>query len=105
MTTASSDPAVSAQNNLQRQFWGDYNTLVSTDTHAWFIYTDSRNGVGCPEVDDYQDFLVSSGAIIEEEEREDAGTDAGADGDKPAPGVDCPDAFGDTDGFVSVITP
>jgi hypothetical protein len=104
-TTASSDPAASAQNNLQRQFWGDYNTLVSTNDHAWFIYTDSRHGAGCPEVDAYQNFLVSSGAEVEGEEREDAGTDAGADGDKPAPGTDCPANFGDTDGFVSVITP
>lgn len=109
VSSESSDPAVSAQNNLERQFWGDYNTLVSTDAHAWFIYTDSRNGAGCPEVDDFQSFLVSSGAAIEGEEREgsgkDAGTDDGADGDKPAPETDCPDGFGDTDGFVSVITP
>ena len=54
----SSDPAASAQNNLQRQFWGDYNTLVSKDGTAWFIYTDSRHGVGCPAVDEYQKFLV-----------------------------------------------
>ena len=70
VTTVSSDPAASAQNNLQRQFWGDYNTLVSKDGSAWFIYTDSRNGAGCPEVDEYQEFLVDTGAIIEEEERE-----------------------------------
>jgi fumarate hydratase, class II len=50
----SSDPAASAQNDLALQFWGDYNTLVSTDTAAWFIYTDARNGAGCSAVDAYQ---------------------------------------------------
>jgi hypothetical protein len=78
-----SDPAASAQNNLQLQFWGDYNTLVSTNTAAWFIYTDARHGVGCPAVDAYQ-----------------AGT-----APKPAPEDVCPSQFGNTDAFVSTITP
>lgn len=107
VTSVSSDPAASSQNNLQRQFWGDYNTLVSKDGHAWFIYTDSRHGVGCPPVDAYQNFLVSSGAVVEQEEREadsKAGKDGPEDGDKPAPPTDCPEQFGNTDEFVSVIT-
>jgi hypothetical protein len=78
-----SDPAASAQNNLQLQFWGDYNTLVSTDEAAWFIYTDARHGVGCPAVDAYQ-----------------AGT-----APKPAPEDVCPGQFGNTDAYVSTITP
>jgi hypothetical protein len=78
-----SDPAASAQNNLQLQFWGDYNTLVSTSASAWFIYTDARHGVGCPAVDAYQ-----------------AGT-----APKPAPEDVCPSQFGNTDAFVSTITP
>ena len=111
MSSASSDPAASAQNNLQRQFWGDYNTLASTNAGAWFISTDSRHGVGCAAVDAYQRFLRSSGAAVQGEEREAAAKDAGADGDKPAPPVDCLAApgdtrrFGDTDAFVAVITP
>jgi hypothetical protein len=108
VSSVSSDPAASAQNNLQRQFWGDYNTLVSKGGHAWFIYTDSRHGAGCPAVDAYQTFLVSSGAVIEQEEREAARKgDKGApeDGDVPAPPTDCPAQFGNTDAFVSVITP
>jgi hypothetical protein len=48
VSSVSSDPATSAQNGLTRQFWGDYNTLVSTNANAFFIYTDSRDGVGCP---------------------------------------------------------
>src|SRR5262249_39121397 len=81
--SVSSDPAASAQNNLLRQFWGDYNTLVSTNATAWFIYTDARNGQGCPAVDQFQKGLRS----------------------KPAPPLDCPAQFGNTDVFVSKITP
>lgn len=83
VSTASSDPAASAQNDLTRQFWGDYNTLVSTNDSAFFIYTDSRNGSGCTAVDQYQQGLA----------------------DKPAPGSDCPPNFGNTDVYVSAITP
>ena len=51
---------------------------------------------------------MSSGAEIEGEEREadrKAGKDAPEDGDKPAPPTDCPAQFGNTDAFVSVVTP
>jgi len=85
VTTASSDPAVSAQNNLGRQFWGDYNTLVSSNTTAWFIYTDSRNGAGCAAVDNYQQNPTTV--------------------PKPAPQSACPSQFGNSDVFVSVVTP
>jgi hypothetical protein len=86
-----SDPAASAQNNLARQFWGDYNTLVSTNTNAFFIYTDSRTGVGCPAVDSYQKYL--------------AGLIAGPVA-KPAPQTACASSqFGNTDVFVSTINP
>jgi hypothetical protein len=95
VSTMPSDPAASAQNNLARQFWGDYNTLVSTDVAAYFIYTDSRSGVGCPAVDAYQQSI-----------------DAGTPIAKPAPPTDCPNPpspstkkFGNTDVFVSKITP
>jgi hypothetical protein len=80
-SAATDDPAASAQNNLQRQFWGDYNTLVSTTDSAYFIYTDARHGTGCPAVDHYQHDLSST---------------------KPAP---CSPSFGDTDIFVSRVTP
>ena len=83
VSSVSSDPAASAQNNLARQFWGDYNTLVSNNANAWFIYTDSRNGVGCKAVDDFQKEL----------------------GPKPAPQVSCGAQFGNSDTFVSTITP
>src|SRR5712691_12213966 len=63
VTSVSSDPAASAQNNLARQFWGDYNTLVSTSANAFFIYTDSRNGAGCAAVDAFQHGVDGSGPV------------------------------------------
>ena len=100
---ASSDPAVSAQNNLQRKFWGDYNTLVSRNDRAWFIATDSRNGVGCPAVDAYQRYLVDNRLVIRggmgDRIRARLGQDpAAGPGAKPAPRMDCPAQFGVRDG-------
>ena len=89
VSSVSSDPAASAQNNLQRQFWGDYNTLVSANDNAWFIYTDTRNGVGCAAVDAYQHAVDGSGPAAP----------------KPAPEDVCPAQFGNSDTFVSKITP
>lgn len=101
-----SDPAASAQNNLRRQFWGDYNTMVSTTGHAFFIATDARDGVGCPAVDAYQTYLAANG-LARDEELEDRYTekDAPADGDKPAPPADCLPQFGNSDVWVSSTTP
>lgn len=107
VTTVSSDPAVSAQNDLQRQFWGDYNTLVSTPTTAYFIYTDSRQGVGCPAVDAYQKALINARVPLAAEEPN-QGTDesSGQAGlTKPVVPTDCPSQFGNTDTYVSAITP
>jgi hypothetical protein len=109
VTTVSSDPAVSAQNNLQRQFWGDYNTLVSGAGTAWFIYTDSRTGAGCPKVDAYQTYLANNG--LAQPDKTDGGKDTGKSATaaasgavaKPAPPLDCPSQFGNTDIYVSVI--
>lgn len=89
VSSASSDPAASAQNNLQLQFWGDYSTLASTNGTALFIYTDSRNGVGCPAVDAYQHGLDGTGPAVA----------------KPAPGSVCPAQFGNSDVYVSKVTP
>ncbi len=112
ISTASSDPAVSAQNNLERQFWGDYNTLVSSASGAWFIYTDSRHGLGCPAVDAYQTYLSDNGLAIHEDRDahdDQQGKRVGpADPDpsvKPAPPMDCGSQFGNTDAFVSYFTP
>lgn len=110
VSSASSDPAATAQNNLARQFYGDYNTLVSDDAHAWFIYTDTRRGVGCDAVDAYQRFI--SGTLVVRGDMADRvarrlGQDPYANEPvtKPAPGLVCESQFGNSDIFVSVINP
>jgi hypothetical protein len=112
VSSASSDPAASAQNNLERQFFGDYSTLVSTNDRVWLAYTDTRNGAGCAAVDAYETSVAESGvAGPDEREGVAAGTShghsSGADPvAKPAPQLDCPDSqFGNSDVYVSVITP
>ena len=101
---STSDPATSAQNNLQRQFWGDYNTMVSSNNRAWFIYTDARNGVGCPAVDAYQQSIAAGGpAVNEDPDDPNAGSDAPAGTTKPAPPTDCAARYGDTDAFVALV--
>lgn len=103
-TPAGSDPAASAQNNLERQFWGDYNTVVSSNARTWFIYTDARRGAGCPAVDAYQRGLASSGtAVNEDPDDPNAEAAATADNPKPAPPTQCPPAFGNTDPFVGLV--
>jgi len=110
VSSASSDPAASAQNNLARQFFGDYNQLASSNGKAWFIYTDTRNGVGCPAVDAYQRDI--SGTAVVRSDGHDRylrrlGQDPYANEPvaKPAPGLVCPAQFGNSDAYVSVITP
>lgn len=111
ISTASTDPAVSAQNNLQRQFMGDYNVMVSTNDRAWFIVTDTRRGAGCADVDAYQRFLRDNGLATRGDMVDRRATRIGenpyADDPsvKPAPPLVCPANFGDSDAYVSVITP
>ncbi len=112
ITTVASDPAASAQNNLQRQFWGDYNTLVSDANGAWFIATDSRNGVGCAAVDAYQKYLKDNGLATRGDmadrlsQRTTGVNPALSDPSvKPAPGDVCPSQFGNTDAMVFRIIP
>ncbi|MFO0653215.1 MAG: sialidase family protein [Polyangiales bacterium] len=107
---APSDPAVSAQNNLGRQFWGDYNTLVSRDDRAWFITTDGRRGAGCAAVDAYQVAVYGTGVLrgdMADRIARRTGSDpyANEPATKPAPQLQCPAHFGDTDAVVAVITP
>jgi hypothetical protein len=110
VSTVSSDPAVSAQNNLQRQFMGDYNTLVSSNTRAWFIWTDARSGAGCPAVDAYQKYLVDNGLVVRGDMGDRLASRRGIDpyandpSVKPAPPLDCPPQFGNTNAFVARIT-
>ncbi len=110
VSSASSDPAASAQNNLARQFYGDYNQVASSNGKAWFIYTDTRNGVGCPAVDEYQR-IISGTSVVRSDGADRFLTRLGQDpyahdpGTKPAPPQHCAGQFGNSDAYVSIITP
>lgn len=54
ISTATSDPDGSSTNSLGAQFQGDYNTLISDNQNAWFIWTDARNATPCAAVDAYR---------------------------------------------------
>ena len=82
ISTASSDPDGSSTNSLGAQFQGDYNTLISDNRHAWFIWTDGRNTATCAAVDAFR-----------------AGT-----APKPNEPASCPGNFGNTDIIVARVT-
>lgn len=82
ISTAPSDPDGSSTNGLRSQFQGDYNTLVSDSTHAWFIWTDGRNAATCDAVDAFR-----------------AGTAS-----RPSVPDSCPNNFGNTDIVVGQVT-
>jgi hypothetical protein len=110
VSTASSDPAASAQNNLARQFFGDYNQIVSSNAKAWFIYTDTRNGDGCEAVDEYQHF-VDGTSVVRSDGADRYLRRLGQDpyahepNTKPAPPQHCPAQFGNSDAYVSAVSP
>jgi hypothetical protein len=80
VSTVSSDPDGSSTNSLGAQFQGDYNTLISDNAHAWFIWTDARNAATCAQVDAYRARTAP----------------------RPSELV-CPSNFGNTDIFVAQI--
>ena len=81
ISTASSDPDGSSTNSLGAQFQGDYNTLISDNQHAWFIWTDARAATPCASVDAFR-----------------AGT-----GPRPNVPATCPATFGNTEIIVGEV--
>ena len=85
LSTASGDPDGSSTNGLGAQFLGDYATAVSSNTTAWFVWTDTRNEAPCAVVDAFR-----------------SGT-----GPEPNPDLECPPvggkSFGNSDIFVGAV--
>jgi hypothetical protein len=82
LSSATSDPDGSSTNGLTAQFQGDYNTLISDNAHAWFIWTDARGATPCAAVDTYR----ASGPP------------------KPSVPASCLGTFGNTDIFVGRVS-
>jgi hypothetical protein len=82
LSSATSDPDGSSTNSLGAQFQGDYNTLISDNQNAWFIWTDARAATPCAAVDAFR-----------------AGTGA-----RPNVPLSCVGTFGNTDIFVGRVS-
>jgi hypothetical protein len=76
------DARGSSANGLISEFLGDYNYAVATRTYGAAVWNDARNAAVCPAINAYRQSLV-----------------AGAPIPPPAPNVDCPATFGNTDIF------
>ena len=103
------DPRASSQNNLQAEFLGDYVYTAATNDYGVGVWNDMRNGADCPAIDDWRMSLRTSGEPLpagvsrEQEGDEDRGTEAAADPARPAPQVDCPPTWGNSDIYASSI--
>jgi hypothetical protein len=79
---AEGDPRASAQNNLQAEFLGDYVYAAATRTYGAAVWNDVRNGAVCPAINAWRAVLPTDPTAT-----------------PPAPNVDCPATFGNTDIF------
>ena len=77
---ASGDARGSSQNGLTAEFFGDYVYTVATNDYGSAVWNDARNAADCPAIDAYR-----------------YGLEGGPAAPRPAPGVDCPANFGNTD--------
>jgi len=82
LSSQSSDPDVSAFNQLKPQFIGDYISAVADGSHVYAAWTDGRNGSTCAAIDAYE-----------------LGT-----GPKPNVIQQCPTTFGNTDIYLGTIS-
>jgi len=79
---AEGDPRASSQNNLQAEFLGDYVYAVATRDYGAAVWNDVSNGAVCSAVNAWRAALRQ-----------------GSTAPPPAPNVDCPETFGNTDIF------
>lgn len=77
------DPRGSSQNNLQAEFLGDYVYAAATRTYGAAVWNDVRNAADCPAIDAWRMALRTGDTSVP----------------RPAPNVDCPATFGNSDIF------
>jgi hypothetical protein len=76
------DARGTSQNGLTAEFLGDYVYAVATRTEGAAVWNDARNAADCPAIDAYRMFV-----------------EGGPAAPRPAPLVDCPPTFGNSDIF------
>ena len=76
------DPRGSSQNTPVAEFLGDYIYAIATRDYAAAVWNDVRNASDCPAMDDWRASLRGGPAAP-----------------RPAPNIDCPPTFGNSDIF------
>jgi hypothetical protein len=76
------DARGSSANSLTGEFLGDYNYAFATNEYAVATWNDVRNAADCPAIDAYRQSVITGGTIP-----------------APAPAIDCPATFGNSDIF------
>jgi hypothetical protein len=79
------DAKSSSANGLTAEFLGDYNAVSATNDFAVAAWNDSREGTACAAIDVFRQAFFAFG------------TGAGPQPTAPAPQVDCPATFGNSD--------
>jgi hypothetical protein len=79
---ATGDPRGSSQNNLVMEFLGDYVYAVAGNSYAAAVWNDVRDAADCPAIDAYRASFQAGGSVP-----------------APAPQMDCPATFGNSDIF------
>jgi hypothetical protein len=82
-----SDPRGSSFNGRVVAYLGEYIYAAATNTHGIAVWNDTRNAAHCPAVD------IWRGLVVETLDTSDA----------PAPGMDCPPTFGNSDIFGATL--
>jgi hypothetical protein len=96
------DARGSSANSLTDEFLGDYVYATATNTYGAAVWNDTRNAADCPAIDAYRQGQVDAViAGVAQPQDEDQGSDVGGDAattpPRPAPNVDCPPTFGNSD--------
>lgn len=96
------DARASSANSLVDEFLGDYNTVDATNDSAVAVFNDARNATVCPAINGFRQDTVDSGGAGELGEVDERDEEPLAGGDAPAPALDCPPRFGNTDIYSSL---
>jgi hypothetical protein len=101
------DPRGSSQNNLEAEFLGDYVYAVATRDYGAAVWNDARNASPCAAMNAWRMSLRTTGEPIpfgadrsregDEDEDADVPFDQEDAVPRPAPNLDCPATFGNTD--------
>jgi len=91
------DARASSANSLIDEFLGDYNTVDATNGGAVAVFNDARDAAVCPAINAFRQDFVDQGGTGEIGEVDERDEEPLAEGDAPAPALDCPPTFGNTD--------